>query len=143
MERRITFEPAFDRRDPDPSKNYGIHGVTLRFLLIGDAGAVQFVLYTGWYLPHVQEEFEKRGDFPRVLQSPMPADLGYHAKERPNDWVNHMDCDLVEGGKCYYDGSSLNAEPVYDTLVAEGSDGVWDKLEDYYRETFKTPEGEE
>ena len=55
MEKIVKFYPAFDRRK-DPKGNYGIHGVDMRMILKGDKGAVQFVLYTNWHLPHVQEE---------------------------------------------------------------------------------------
>jgi hypothetical protein len=56
LERITEFAPAFDKRDPDPKKNYGIHGVDLRMVLKGEEGAVQFVLFTGWMLPHVAKE---------------------------------------------------------------------------------------
>lgn len=83
-EKRIDFEPAFDRRHPDPSKNYGIHGVTLRMVLIGPKGAVNFVLYTNWHLPHVTDESKGRIDSPLNGDyhwhcRPLPADLGYHS----------------------------------------------------------------
>ena len=45
-------------------------------------------------------------------------------------------CDVLEDG-WYYDGSSLNAEPVYQRLLREGNDGVWAELEGYYAEMFK------
>jgi hypothetical protein len=49
------------------------------------------------------------------------------------------DCDIL-GGKCYYDGSGLNAEPVYELLLREGSDGVWKSLGEYYNECFTQEE---
>lgn len=55
MERIIEVTPAFDRRDPDPSKSYGIHGAEIRMVLKGDKGATQFVLYTNRHLSHVQD----------------------------------------------------------------------------------------
>src|SRR5215467_3220628 len=79
LERIVTFEPAYDKRHPDPKKNYGIHGVTLRMVLKGPEGAVQFVLYTNWQLPHVTKEWEDRPDSPQTLWKPLPADLGYHS----------------------------------------------------------------
>jgi hypothetical protein len=55
MERIVEMLPAWDKRDADSSKNYGIHGVELRMVLKGEEGAVQFVLYTNWHLPHVTD----------------------------------------------------------------------------------------
>lgn len=136
-ERTITFGAAWDKRDPNPSKNYGVHGVDLRFVLKGAKGAVQFVLYTGWMLPHVTKEFEAKG---LKMTNPLPADLGYHSHVPMYEGQSVIEdhCSYI-GGPCYYDGSGLNAEPVFDTLLSEGSDGVWRKLEEYYVETFGEP----
>lgn len=138
-QRIIRFEPAYDRRDPDPLKNYGIHGVNLLFVLKGEKGAVQFLLFTNWYLPHVRDELEaKRTDW--TLFRPMPADLGYHSKIRLHEWNDEKpqfdDCEWTEGN-CWYDGSGLNAEPVFQRLLREGDSGIWAALEDYYTSTFE------
>lgn len=139
-EQRIEFSPAFDKRDSDPKKNYGIHGVTLTFYLIGEEGAVQFVVYTNWHLPHVEKEFDAKpmeSYDPCLLYKPMAADLGYHSKRPIYDGQEPMtdECHLL-GGKCYYDGSSLNADPVFDRLRSEGSVGVWSALEEFYADIF-------
>lgn len=134
LRRDVQFLPAFDKRNPDPCKNYGIHGVELRMHLIGDAGAVQFVLYTNWQLPHVTKEFEGRGR--SSLDAPIPADLGYHSKTPMYEGHERQKgCHLL-GCDCYYDGSGLNAERIYEVLLREGSDGVWRELESYYAEIF-------
>jgi hypothetical protein len=133
LRKQVDFSPAFDRRDPNPSKNYGIHGVDMRMYLIGDSGAVQFVLFTNWYLPHVQDELIARGR----LTGPVPADLGYHSK-RPM-YEGHEtsgDCNVI-GCNCYYDGSGLNAERIMDVLLREGGDAVWRELKAYYEDVFK------
>lgn len=129
MERITEFTPAWDRRDPDPNKNYGIHGVELRMVLKGKLGAVQFVLYTNWYLPHIQKELS--------IDSPIPADLGYHSPTpKYSDQPARDNCPYLDGAPCYYDGSGLNAQRIYDVLLTKGSDGVWKELEDYYIELF-------
>jgi hypothetical protein len=144
LERIVTFEPAFDRRDPDPSKNYGIHGVALRMVLKGPEGAVQFLLYTNWQLPHVTAEEDRKPIYrerPHLLCHPMPADLGYHSRIARYDGQRPMGdaCEYLDGATCYYDGSGLNAESVYERLLREGDAGVWAALEDYYRETLQSP----
>lgn len=94
FERITEWEPAFDKRDPDPKKNYGIHGVAVRWVLKGEKGAVQFLVYTQWMLPHVIKEQMRRfrlraalshskEDFEGELHTfwqPMAVDLGYHSK---------------------------------------------------------------
>lgn len=133
--------PAFDRRDPDPQKDYGIHGCDLKMLVKGSKGTVQFVIYTNWYLPHVTEEL-----FNQPIQDlldikcrflPLPADLGYHSPV-PQYKDQHCmgPCKYLDGKKCYYDGSGLDAYRIYNILVEKGSDEVWKELELYYHQTF-------
>ncbi len=137
--REILFSPAFDKRDPDPSKNYGIHGMELTFYLKGDEGAVQFKLFTGWDLPHVRAEHKDSHTLCNIY--PMPADLGYHSRKPVyDDQKPRENCHVLDGQPCYYDGSGLNAEPVFDLLVTEGHEAVWVALENYYQETFPTNE---
>ena len=135
MKREIKFEAAFDKRHPDPKKNYGIHGVTMRWHLIGELGAVQFVVYTNWQLPHVRAEGEKKHWEPFLWQ-PMPADLGYHSPKPLYEGQSQSACHLLPCGSCHYDGSALNAGPVFEALISGGDEACWRKLEEYYAETF-------
>ncbi len=102
----------------------------------------------------------------KFLYEPMAADLGYHSpkpthdddepigsKDYKIDWkINEKGekvsdvivvptgtfrpCEYLDGRACYYDGSSLNAIPVYDLMVKYGEKAVWKKLEEYYIQTF-------
>ena len=140
LTREIKFYRAYDKRDADPKKNFGIHGVELAFYLKGPEGIVQFKLYTNWQLPHVQKEMNERPPHPRfpyMFHEPMPLDLGYHSPRPLYEGQTPISrtCELL-GGTCYYDGSTLNAEPVFNILVAEGEEAVWNYLENYYKETF-------
>lgn len=169
------FYPAYDKRDPDPKKNYGIHGVNLRMVLKGPLGAVQFLLFTNWQLPHITKEKHERvlsgkvdESWLRVLFEPMPADLGYHSPKPLYEGQLPMGaveldfestetlhgaagdlkiptrrdtgifdpCEYLDGQACYYDGSSLRAENIYQVLLHEGSAGVWRELHKYYDVTF-------
>lgn len=133
FERLVTFEPAYDERDSKPS--YSIGCAIVRFYLKGPRGVVQFVLYTGWHLPHVQKELlEKDG---ASLLYPFPTDLGYHSPVPRYEGQISYSCDLLPGKKCYYDGSGLNAQPVYETLVREGDEAMWNELEEYYKSVFE------
>lgn len=135
------MSPAFDKRSPNPRMNYGIHGVELRMVLIGTKGATQFVLYTNWQLPHVEAEFDKRPHRERFLDKPMPADLGYHSPTPIYEVQEPRgSCEYLNGHPCYHDGSGLNAEPIFDVLLREGSEGVWRELTSYYNDTFAEPQ---
>lgn len=138
MKREITFLPAWDKRDPDPKKNYGIHGVEIVFILRGTLGAIQFVIHSNWQLPYVAKEMRikmKPEMYP--LFEPMGADVGYHSPKPMYEGHKSTsdNCPYI-GGKCYYNGSSLQAGDMLNILIAEGSDKVWRELEDHYKSIF-------
>ena len=147
MEKLVEFTPAFDKRNPDPSKNYGIHGVELRMVLKGIRGAVQFVLYTNWHLPHVQKELNEKATYRDEMYiectlNPMPADLGYHSPEPIYEGQSQCSdsCSYLDGKPCYYDGSGLNAKRVYEVLLKKGDVGIWEELEQKYKDMFEVLE---
>lgn len=142
MEKIIKFEPAYDKRNPDPKKNYGVHGVTMGFYLKGELGTVQFTVFTNWHLSHVEKGMKHNttwqyDDHVWCPFKPVPADLGYHSHKPiyENQSIIGENCEWT-GGVCYYDGSTLNAEPIFDTLTKEGDKGVWRELENYYKDVF-------
>lgn len=145
LEKWIEFSPAWDKRHTDPGKNYGIHGVEMTWFVRGPEGAVQFKVFTNWHLPHVMRETDAKIQSNSVNRfalkfayHPIPADIGYHSYVPHYEGQTMMseNCHVLHGKPCYYDGSTLDAEPVFDLLVAEGGDAVWARLEQYYRRTF-------
>jgi len=146
----VMATPAFHKVDKDPSKNYGVHGLDLAFYLKGPKGGVSFVISTNWMLPETNEWWRSTGrgvglydDGDSFLNKPFPSDLGYHSPvpmwEGQESFTD--DCKIVNG-KCYYDGSTLNAKEPFNVLVAEGTDGLWKYLKNYYHETFDDQGGE-
>ena len=135
LKREIHISPAFDKRSSDPSKNYGIHGVELCFILKGEQGAIQFVIYTNWMLPHVREEYDLKTN--HHLCHPIPADIGYHSRTPKYEGQKSLtdDCTVI-GGACYYDGSGLQAEDVFNIMVEKGGDAMWAEMEDRYNQLF-------
>ena len=138
LQRSVEFSPAFDKRDPNPLKNYGIHGVEMRFVLKGERGAVQFLVYTNWHLPHVMQELaaKRHGADALLSFAPMGADVGYHSPSPQYEGQSLMSesCDYLDGKPCYYDGSGLAAETLLSRLIAEGDEAVWSTLEARYDE---------
>ena len=143
FEKIVGCTPAFDKRSPVPSKDYGIHGVNINFILKGKLGAVQFVIFTNWQLPEVSKEhWSKYSNEPSMLKSllePLPADVGYHSYKPM--WKGQApvteSCEYLEGKPCYYDGSGLEAERVFkEIFLRQGSDGIWKYLEETYNERF-------
>jgi hypothetical protein len=132
LTREIEFSPAYDKRNVD-GKNYGIHGVDIKFLIRNDKGVIQFVIYTDWHLPHVIEELK----FGIYRPHTFGADLGYHSPKPLYEGQTMLtdNCHYLNG-PCYYDGSGLQAEEMYQQLIAEGSKSVWKSLEEIHKERF-------
>jgi hypothetical protein len=132
----IKFTPAFDERNDDPSKNYGIGSMTIRFVFQGAKGATQFLISTGMLLKHVQEEFNKKG----WTSNWMGYDVGYHSPKPIFDGQEPIStdgsCSYVEGQNCYYDGSTLQAEKLAEQFVSTGEDVIWEELNRLYNLYF-------
>lgn len=129
------FTPAFDKRHADPKKNYGIGAVQVGFYLMGEMGTIQFKFMTDWFLPETHVGYRSE----LTNHKPWGTDIGYHSRKPVYDDQPLMtdDCPhLLNGGPCYYDGSSLNAEPIAQLLVEQGSDAVWKLMEQRYLDQF-------
>lgn len=140
MERIIELAPAYDLS----AEGKGVHCVELRMVLKGLKGAVQFVLYTGWFLPNVTEDLRnkycRRWPTPglKCAFEPLPADLGYHSPKplyEEHEPITEA-CKYLDGKPCYYDGSTLEAARVFQVLLERGSEGLWEELEKEYRKIF-------
>jgi len=136
----IKFECVHGSKNCKPGSggSHGRHGMNIRFVSKGEAGAIQFLIYTGW-----MPQFAKRDEigFRDVRDwggHMMPADLGYHSKEPRHDGQEPIcqACEYCDGQPCYYDGSGLNANDAMYALVNGGEAALWDFLDAYYETTF-------
>ncbi len=153
FKKEVIFSPAWNNSDNDPTKPPGIDCVEMGFYLTGPLGVVQYKASTGWYLAgsvkpneyfkvkkmHSMDSYiNKRAGTEICGDMFMNVDLGYHSYKPMHE--DHMcidqECPLLGGKPCYYDGSSMSSERVFDILVHQGSDGVWKYLEEFYNETF-------
>lgn len=127
--RIITFMAGFECERPrDSSDSHGKHGADMLWLLIGPKATIQFLIYTGW-LPSF-------GDGPCSYSMVLPGDLGYHARTPQYQGQLRRDCQWVEGGVCYYDGSGLQARDAFKVLVSQGEEALWSLMEQYYERNF-------
>ena len=140
FKKEIIFRPAWDKTNSEPSKNYGVHGVDIVFALKGNKGAVTFVIFTNWQLPHI-EKMEETGIISKPenyrLTRPTGADISYHSHKKIKYSYKRNNCEFLNGKKCWNDGSCLDAEEIFGKLVKEGTDGVWKELEKKYKNTFE------
>jgi hypothetical protein len=156
LERIVEITPAFDGRpqamggradwrrptmktdDGTAHTNYGVGGCDVRMVLKGPLGAVQFVVYTDWLPPHVQEERMVGHRQSVIGLQPMGVDVGYHSPTPQCEGQTNLGpCEYLDGRECYYDGSGLRADEwVRTILLREGSDGIWRALECEYKSLF-------
>lgn len=142
MEHEFSMVAAYDKRP-----KYGIHGAEMRFYVKGPKGAIQFIVYTNWQLPHVQKETDDRALLHldetelHCFYHPLPTDLGYHSPVPMYEGQSKIrdDCSVI-GGPCYYDGSGLYAETIFDVLIAGGTDALWKRLDQEYIDRFEAAE---
>lgn len=147
FERIVRVNPAFDKRHDDPKKNYGVSSALILFILKGRMGAIQFVISTNWFVPTAREQLRQ---FEHTLENnskmrPEAWDVGYHSPKPMYEGHTPMDqeCDLVEDGKCYYEGTTLYAEEWIEDFVAGGTEWLWPRMEEEYHARFsvtKTPQ---
>ena len=144
FEHIVRFSPAYDKRDEDPKKNYGIASMRIWFILKGKNGAVQILLGTDWFLPETIAEYKRIGnknknppcdlrEDPQFLKC---WDVGYHSPKPVFKGQKKHKCDIL--GKCYYDGSSLRGDDddIVEHFMKEGSDFIWKYLEKEYNIMF-------
>jgi hypothetical protein len=130
----FVISPAWNKRDPNPNKDYGIHCCDLFFYLSGDEGFINLQIFTGWYLLQDRHALKELGDM-----YPTGSDLSYHSKVPlyEGQELSRKDCRLT-GGDCYCDGSTLLAEDLTKDMVIGGSNVVWKRMLEFYNEKFKT-----
>ena len=157
MEHKIVFLPAWDKTDPDPSKDYGISDVEILFLVVGDKGIVEFQLGTNWHLPHVVDRRlnAMKGD---VLNgkhnfllkkwiTPFPLDVCCFSLERLSEddlYFENLPHRFPEPTSCYYsykvfeyEYDDVATDYAYKNFIEKGIDWLWEYLEKYYREVFE------
>ena len=140
LKKEIIFKSAWDKRHPEPDKNYGIHGVEIVWTLKGEKGGVSWAIYTNWLLDSTMKDktwagfkycnFHEDG---KPMTHSMGTEIAYHAKKPQYDGqTNSEGCILVKGGKCYIDCGFMAGDELFTTLKEKGGNAVWQELEKWY-----------
>ena len=131
FERGMQVSLPFNRQHTDPKQNYGIGGISLRFYYreIITGRTIQFYMHDSW------SYFAKSRV--RPFEQYSGADVGYH--DTGPHYQNHepMECDIVKGGECYYDGSSVQAEEWLDHFSETNFTDLWQRLRQRWFDTFE------
>lgn len=142
MEKIVKFLPAYHKIDLDPKKNFGVGGVRCFMLLKGKKGCVHFVFNTGMHLPETYKYWRANGLHNRVNEFPdhMGLDVGYHSLKPhyEGQTLSRNECPWLDGRPCYGDGSALRSNEYMDILLREGSDKIWEMLEEEYKSVFES-----
>jgi hypothetical protein len=134
--RNIRFEAAWDRTNPDPKKNYGVHGVHIWFELTRDGKGLTFSISTNWHLPHVKPQwgFPKDDLSLRCQYEPMAFGVDYHDTKPHYEGHTCREGCKITGGKCYSDGSGLLGNDFLQTLIEGGDEALWARMEEQFKE---------
>ncbi len=99
--------------------------------LRGARGGVSF----SWRECLTPESLPERVKF---ISEPMGIDLGYHRPVRTSEYQYERDECQVLDGRCFGDGSSMQATTVMDQWQATDRDPAWlqQRLTDYYHDVF-------
>lgn len=126
----IQFSPGYNCELRGPGR-HGVCGMEIRWYLRGPKGVAQFAVYTDWIPGELRPGHGRPpvGYPPREpAQYPRGVDLGYHAIAPQYEEQESMGCDLLPTGRCFYDGSGLNAVRLARRFTDEGEQAVWDEL---------------
>lgn len=139
FQRRINFTPGYDHTafpEACGGGGHGRHGMEMSFVFVGPHGATQWVVSMPNWLPRSVGPLGNLPlSFPK-LEEIYSLDLGYHSPKPLYDDQMAMECELLPGGHCFYDGSGLRAGPVLEKFLWHGPAAVWAELSSYYVELF-------
>lgn len=154
FDHRVVFEPGYNYLHETGPRRRGQHGMGIRFSLIGEAGATQFLMNTMWtplgeidkassvreavHCDHFDYRFSTSG----LVRPPSGMHVGIHWRTPLyDDDTSAGKCDLWDG-ECYYDASFGASDAVLRDFIAEGDKAVWRHLEEWY-ESRSTPAPQE
>ena len=125
IHKKIVFRPAYDKRNPDPAKNYGIGAAKIIFSTWDDeiGEGAELHVGTGWYLDPSNND-----------EAPNGYGVFYHKKYPQYEGQNpNSDKCEITGGECYSDGSYTYSDELTRMLIEQGEDAVWAALDDFWR----------
>lgn len=139
MERHLSVIGAYNDK---VLHRYGQHGMELWFYVKGPKGGISFRVFTSWSVKERrQENFNYLKIYPfdplKEFMAPKCISIDIHSKEPLNSYMAELENCEITDGKCFCSGSSLWAKEWTEGFVHGGSKWLFEKMEDYYRETFE------
>lgn len=150
LKREIQITKAFDKRNDDPKKDYGIGSCRLYFIVKGNKGAVTIDFFTNWFLESTVKEYSEIGirknrmdgtkDTVKTkinLHEGIPIHSGVFSihNKKKTKYTTKTKCPVL-GDYCYPDISCMYGNKFLPILLSKGSDGVFKELEKEYKLRF-------
>ena len=118
---------------------HGKSGMGIMFVVMGDNGAVEFVIDTGWY-PYYNDGMPlgNRLMYGQCRSEPHPGPVMIHSpkQESPDDKASDPSCRYLGGKPCYLREYYLMGQDAFYSLVNGGEDGLWKFMESVYSHFF-------
>lgn len=130
--RWMEMRAGWDKRDPEPRKNFGIHGAELIFGVSRGNLAVVLVWMTPFYL----RETRKHLQYHRLRDYDGLGSIDYHSKVQLYEGQSKITNCEYTGGDCYCDGSAIAAGELFDRTV-EDPEEIWKTLVSWLEEKEK------
>ena len=125
-QRRIRWIPAWDKRDPDPRKNYGVSGVNLFFEWIEPDWAISLVVKTPWVLAETEKWWDTLP--PRPPKAVPDAEV--HRRNGTGEFVVKAgDCPIFPNDPCEkVPLSAFAGERLFRVFVESGEEPFWQEM---------------
>ena len=125
LQRIIRFRPAYDYRKTKPGG--GRCDTWMYMVAKGERGAVCLMIQTGWELEWEDRirNYKPHSGGAVSTHCPHPYDSGYTSDEV---------CEWLDGKPCWGDVCYSASNEMFDKLVADGDEAVWEELEKWYYE---------
>jgi hypothetical protein len=126
---------------PGTVGSHGYDGLFINFIVIGDDGAVQFVIHTNWVPQFVTMPDKRLTMWERTVlrRRQILPKLWYHSKSPMYEGQEPIleKCEYTNG-ICYLclDESDYGASDAMYSLVNGGDEALWSFLETYYEHVF-------
>lgn len=127
VERIIQMVPAWDKTPKAPGEpNYGIHGMEQFWVVRRGPYAIHWRMMLPWYLSQNRQGVGVRTswDYDGI------GDIGTHGPNALNaacDYGNGT-CPYIER-ECFGHSNALASNALFDVLVRDGAEAVWQQLE--------------
>jgi hypothetical protein len=141
FKRRLWIRPGWDKRNLEPTKNYGIGGMSIWFGVIRDWRAMSWTVSIPVYPSDLQLEMNQRarnGEFNNCPDHISFGALNYHRPPTEEEAREHhcsSTCEFIESA-CSSDGSYTAGNAIGHIFVNNGLEDVFNELELAWRERF-------